>query len=89
MSKWSKPDAYGKCLDDLLVNTKSSNVKKRHKINTPSPFHDIETELYSQFLDNSNKGKKVTSKWLRINDLKIFNAKNLENQSKWGITYLK
>ena len=43
ISKWSKPDAYGKCLDDRLGHTKSSNVKKRQKSNTASPFHYIET----------------------------------------------
>ena len=34
ISKWSKSNAYGKCLDDILGHTKSSNGKKRHKRNT-------------------------------------------------------
>ena len=54
MSKWSKPDTYGKCVDDLLRHTKSSNQKKTHKINTASPFHEIETELNSRFVEKGN-----------------------------------
>ena len=82
MSKWSKPDAYGKCLDDILGHIKSSNGNKCHKRNISSTFNDIEKELYSQFVEKSRKGRKVSSKWLRINDLKIFNAKRLKNQAK-------
>ena len=77
MSKWSKPDTYGKCVDDLLRHTKSSNQKKTHKINTASPFHEIETELHSQLVEKRKKSLKLSSQWLRINALKIFNAKKL------------
>ena len=70
MSKWSKPDAYGKCFDDLLGQTKSSNVKKIQKRNTASPFHDIEAKLYYQFVEKRKKVHKVSSQWLRVNALK-------------------
>ena len=77
ISKWSKPDAYGNVLDDILGYTKSSYGKKRQKRNTASPFNEIEIELYSRLLEESKKGQKVYALWLRINDLKIFNAKKL------------
>ena len=70
MSKWSKPDAYGKCFDDLLGQTKSSNVKKIQKRNTASPFHDTEAELYYKFVEKRKKGHMVSSQWLRVNALK-------------------
>ena len=88
-TKWSKADAYGRCLDDLLGRNKSSNGKKRQTRNTASPFHEIETELYSQFVEKRKKGQKVSSKWLQVNGRKIFNAKKLENVAKWGTTTFK
>ena len=89
VTKWSNPDAYDKCLDDLLQHTKSSNIKKRHKKNTASPFHEKYIELYSQFLDKTEKIHKVSLKWMCINAIKIFNAKKLENQYKWGTNSFK
>ena len=40
-------------------------------------------------MEKKNKFKKVSSQYLQINDLKIFNTNKLENQTKLGTTYLK
>ena len=40
-------------------------------------------------MEKSNKGQKVSSQWLRINALKIFNVKKLDNQAKWVTTSFK
>ena len=40
-------------------------------------------------MEKIKKGQEVSSQWLRIHYLKIFNANILDNQAKWGTTSFK
>jgi hypothetical protein len=62
----------------------SVNVKMKRR-NAQSPFHEIENQLYAEFVDKRKKAQKVSSKWFRIQAQKIFHQKHVENPEKWGM----
>jgi hypothetical protein len=50
-----------------------------------STFHEVENQLYAEFVDKCKKAQKVSSKWYCwIKAQNIFHQKQVENPEKWG-----
>ena len=88
---WRKRDVYRECLRDVLglAKNKSGSLAKRSKATLKSLYHEIETALYSEFVNQRKKGRKVSSSWIRIYAMKIYNAKKLQYPRKWESTNFK
>jgi hypothetical protein len=60
----------------------SINVKlKRSKVKCP--FHEVENQLYTEFVDKHKKAQKVSLNWFWIQAQKNFCQKQVENPEKW------
>lgn len=82
--KWSCDSVYRTMLAARSVGVgQSVNVKIKRR-NAQSPFHEIENQLYTEFVDIRKKVQKVSSKWFRVQAQKIFCQKQVENPEKWG-----
>ena len=44
-----------------------------------SPFHDIETELYNEFVVRKKGSQKVSATWIQINGKKIYETLKISN----------
>ena len=44
-----------------------------------SPFHDIETELYKEFVSRIKSSQKVSATWIRINREKIYETLKIQS----------
>ena len=62
---------------------KNSGGRSRKKGLSNSPFQEIEVDLYKTFVEHRKKGRKLTSSWIRINAMKIYNEKKAANPDKW------
>ena len=80
---WSKHPVYESCFRDLLGMPKNSGGRSRKKGLSNSPFQEIEVDLYRKFVEHRKKGRKVSSSWIRINAMKIYNEKKAANPDKW------
>ena len=88
--KWTNGTAYEENLREILHLPKSeTGGKKKLGIVVKSPFHEIETELYGKFLDWRKNSRKVSSHWLRVQGMKIFEEEKEKNPERWGkVDYL-
>ena len=82
--KWGKKEEYENNLRVILNMPK--NAKGRRRVtnsNKKSPYHDMESELYSKFVTMRRSGRKVSASYIRIEGKKIFDRLKSENPAKW------
>ena len=73
--KWGRRNDYEKNLRSILSMPKNSGGPKRLKKTTrKSSFHEMETELYSNFVSMRRAGRKVSARYLRTEGRRIFDG---------------
>ena len=77
-------ETYEFSLRNLLgMPLNSMGGLRNRKGSFASPFHDIEVDLYKQFVEQRKNGRKVSASWIRITTRKIYNEKKANNPEKW------
>ena len=80
--KWNKESTYKAALRDI-VGLGRKNSKQKF-VNRKSPFQELESKLYNEFRGMRSKSKKVSSRFIRINALKIYDELREKHPETWG-----
>ena len=67
----------------MEICLKEEGKKKRQYPNRQSPFHQMESQLYTKIVQMRKESRKVSSTWIRINGRKLFNKIKEEHPNKW------
>ena len=63
----------------------SANIRKGVSIQS-YPFHNIETELYKEFVSRIKSSQKVSATWIRINGNKIYETLKYPTQKNGKVS---
>ena len=67
----------------MEICLKEEGKKKRQHPIRQSPFHQMESQLYTKIVQMRKESRKVSSTWIRINGRKLFNKIKEEHPNKW------
>lgn len=70
--KWSKKEFYTKKLNQVVSYKNQIGHKKIIKAQK-SPFHDIETEVYKDFVEKRKNAQRLSTLWIKCTAMKYYN----------------